>query len=169
MSCDFLLFCTQGLVDIYFLPLNNGNGYIKVALEVVTLAALEACHTQGAGIVYQQLWQRWDHMWHHDIMYHRNDNHCKHNGEVSLMICDRLSINRACATNVTKLRLIHHQKANILLIRMVLLFFQSDIPVQKLRAFECEQYATWFQSHTVLIMCVNSERVGLSVRYAIEQ
>jgi len=34
MSCDFLLFCTQGLVDVYFLPLNNGNGYIKVALEV---------------------------------------------------------------------------------------------------------------------------------------
>jgi len=48
------------------------------------------------------------------------------------MICDRLSINQAYATNVTKLGLIHHQRANLLLIRMVLLFFQSDIPVQKL-------------------------------------
>jgi len=31
---------------------------------------------------------------------------------------------------LTKLRLMHHQIANLLLIRMVLLFFQSDFPVQ---------------------------------------
>jgi len=37
--------------------------------------------------------------------------------------CVRLSINWAYAANVTKLRLIHHQIANLLLIRMILLFF----------------------------------------------
>ena len=63
---------------------------------------------------------------------------------------------------LSKLRLIHLQRAHILVITMVLLFFQSDFPVQSW-AFECEQYTSWFRSHVVLIMHVNSERVGLPV------
>ena len=48
---------------------------------------------------------------------------------------------------LSKMRLLHHQRAHLLLIRMVLLFFQSDFPVQ-LWALE---YTSLFQSHTALI------------------
>ena len=51
--------------------------------------------------------------------------------KITINICDWLSINWAYAANVAKLRLIHHQRANLLLSRMVLLFFQSD----------CEQWS----------------------------
>jgi len=46
--------------------------------------------------------------------------------------------------------------------------FSIGLSCAKLWAFECEQYASWFRSHAVLITHVNSERVGLPVRYAVE-
>ena len=70
---------------------------------------------------------------------------------------------------LSKLRLIHHQRTHLLLITMVLLFSHFRLSCAKLWAFECEQYATWFRSHAVLIMRVNPERVGLPVWYADEQ
>ena len=47
--------------------------------------------------------------------------------------------------------------------------FSIGLSCAKLWAFECEQYTTWFRLHVVLLMCVNSERVGLLVRYIDEQ
>ena len=49
------------------------------------------------------------------------------------------------------------------------LIFSIGLSYAKLWAFECEQYASWFWSHAVLIMHVNSEHVGLPVQYAVEQ
>ena len=48
-----------------------------------------------------------------------------------------LTIKSGLCRNVTKLRLIHHQRANLLLIRMVLLFFFNRTSLRKVMSFEC--------------------------------
>jgi len=47
--------------------------------------------------------------------------------------------------------------------------FSIGLPCAKSWAFECEKYASWSRLHTVLIMRVNSKRVGLPAQYTVEQ
>jgi len=70
---------------------------------------------------------------------------------------------------LSKLALIHCQREHLLLITMVLLFFQSDFPVQSYELLNVNNTQVDFDHMPVLIMHVISEHVGLPVRYTVEQ